>query len=121
MSDRLQIDSGDIVDVSPLQDSDEAFTPELPYLNTVVDGDNKGSSETSNAIYPGTFQTGITEPEESSVATRSSHHENAAGHTQRNYLSFMSRIPANKYKNCKFRLKPNNTLLKEYDVCVHSS
>ena len=115
VSDRLQIDSGDILDVSSLQDSDEVFTPELPYLNTVVDGD-EGSLETSNTIHPGTGQTGITEPEESSAPTGSQ-----AGHTQRNYLSFMSRISANKYKNCKFRLKPNYTLLNEYDVCMHSS
>ena len=119
VSGRLQIDSDDILDRS-MEDSDEVFTPELPYLNTVVDGD-KGSLQTSsNAIHPGTGQASITEPEDYSAPT-SSHHANAAGHTQRNYLSFMSKISASKYKNCKLRLKPNNTLLNEYDVCMHSS
>ena len=110
VSGRLQIDSGDIVDLSPLEESeDKVFTPELPYLSTVSNGDR--SLLTSNVINPGTSRE---DPEQGQQ-------DNREGHTQQNYLSFMSHLSANKYKNCKLRLVPNDTMLSENKVCLHSS
>lgn len=118
VSERVEIDSSHIVDLSPSKDSEEAFTPELPHLSTASEED-QGSSQTSNAINSSGGPDNLPSRGDSAAAT-AQQLQSSESHTQQNYLSFISYLSRNKYKSCSLRLVPNVTLLSESDVCVYT-